>query len=84
MEVTKDIPVPPPSNGGRPYKDPFLNMQVGDSFTVPLTGQPHNDGGDVASNRVRNAGKRYTTKTGARFTVRVLKDEGVVRCWRIE
>lgn len=67
---------------------PFSKMKVGDSFAVPLSGEILNAGKngkwDRTQSRVRSAASIYQRKYGGAFTVRLMKDEGVVRCWRVK
>lgn len=83
IKIEKGIPIPPPSNGGRAPKYPFEGMEIGDSFTIPLTGIMHEKGGDMAFNRVKGAAVRWMNKHGGEYRVRTRREEGVVRCWRV-
>lgn len=81
--IEKGIPIPPPSRGGRPAKYPFNGMQIGESFSVPLSGEMHPNGGDMAYQRLKNAAVRRAKTHGGEYRIRTLRGEGVVRCWRI-
>ena len=83
IHIEKDVP-PPERKTGRPPKYPFMKMEVGDSFTLPLAGTLTNKGSDTVTQRLRSATENHTKKYGRKFMLRTLKDEGVVRCWRIE
>jgi hypothetical protein len=91
MQITIEKTIPIPANVsdcGRPAVFPFRQMEVGDSFAVPLTGEAHATaaGGhkwDKAVRRIRNAAIYHQRKHGMKFTVRELRDEGVARCWRV-
>lgn len=80
--IETDLPPPIPSNG-RPFKYPFPIMNVGDSFAVPLTGVIRKSE-DVATDRLRCAAMSYARKHGCKFTVRLDRENGVARCWRIK
>lgn len=67
--IEKDIPLP--EHRGRPNKYPFPDMDVGDSFAVPLD--------EVSS--VRNAAYAWAFRHDWKLAVRKT-DEGA-RCWRI-
>ena len=84
MEITNAVPLPEPNKGGRRRIYPFPDMEVGDSFAVPLSGDKHLKGGDMTANRVGLAARRFGRLTGRKFTIRTVREEGVVRCWRIE
>ena len=91
MQITIDKNIPIPSNvadGGRPALFPFRQMEVGDSFAIPLAGEAELNaaGGhkwDKNVRRIRNAAFHHQRKYGVKFTVRELRDEGVARCWRV-
>lgn len=72
---------PPPPTVGRPRRYPFPNMAVGDSFAVPLDG--NTTGEDRAAVKLRGSAIRYAGKHGGKFTVRIDREAGEVRCWRI-
>lgn len=77
--IEKGIPIPPKEIDD-PY--PFSDMEVGDSFRVPiiLDTLPHR-----VYSRCSTAIKRYRKEHPERkFLLRTLKVEGYVRCWRIE
>ena len=82
IQIDKDMPMPPPTEG-RPFKYPFPNMAVGDSFAVPLSGTTSR-GEDVAAVRLRASAIRYARARGGKFTVRTDREAGEARCWRVE
>lgn len=84
FKIENGIPIPPPSHGGRAYKYPFPDMKVGDSFAIPLANEQHRNGGDLAYARLKDASKRYEQRHGTKYRVRTRREEGVVRCWRVE
>ena len=83
IEINKDLPPPPPTEG-RPFKYPFPNMAVGDSFAVPLEGVNNPKGEDMAAVRLRASAIRYARARGGKFTVRTDRKAGEARCWRVE
>ena len=83
MQIEKGIPFPRPT-GGAPRKYPFPDMEVGDSFAVPMEGVMGNKGMDIAADRVRCAACNYARPNGVKFIVRTIREDGVVRCWRVE
>ena len=74
-EVEKDIPIPVHISKGSRY--PFSKMEVGDSFKVPYE---KNVGSAISggAGHFRRAHPEY------KFVIRTLKEEGIVRCWRVE
>lgn len=69
--------------GGRPFIYPFLEMEVGDSFAVSLPAEETTLRNLHAS--ISNCSIRYTKRRNpaAKFTTRLLRSEGVIRCWRV-
>ena len=82
IKIDKDVPPPIPSNG-RPFKYPFLRMEVGDSFAVPLMGEMRKDE-DLAACRLRAAASRHRQVYGGKFSIRTDRKKGEARCWRVE
>lgn len=78
--IERGVPMPE----SRQYKYPFADLEVGDSFTIPLSGQISRHGEDLSSVRLRSAASAFGRKYGGRFLVRVNKTSGVVRCWKVE
>lgn len=74
MEMTFKVEknVPCPVKGGCTIKYPFASMEVGDSFLI---------NGDVAHNKVANAG--YSFGRGRNWRFRTQKTPEGYRCWRI-
>lgn len=87
IQIEKGIPIPPAATGtggGPAPRYPFRNMEVGDSFTVPLTGRiSHHNKSDIARVRVAAAAASVQKNSTLRFTTRVDREQGVVRCWRV-
>lgn len=75
--IEKNIPVPSGDSRGRPNLYPWSQMEVGDSFAVPVSTE------DKASKRRRLASgaRRYAKGRDIKFTVRTLP--GLLRVWRI-
>lgn len=78
IAIEKGVPVPVVSSR---QKYPFNEMEVGDSFTVPLSGILK---GALDSNAQRLHSAAYSAgkALGRKFTVRSIAVEGVARCWR--
>lgn len=83
VTINNDIPPPPPSIGGRPRKYPFPDMDVGNSFAIPLSGSMV-AGEDHAVVRLRSAAAGYMRKYGGHFIARIDRENNVARCWRVE
>lgn len=65
FKIEKNVPQPSRS------KYPFMDMEIGDSFLVPVGKGP----------TLRSMGSRLGKETGRRFTVRVMGDGA--RVWRV-
>jgi hypothetical protein len=77
LKIEKGIPVPTGIRGSRVY--PFKDMDVGDSFLVPV-----DEGGKRSiQSSIAQCSRRYR-KVGKQFTTRFLKKEGGIRVWRIK
>ena len=85
IKIETGIKIPPKaSGGGYTSSYPLADLEVGQSFAIPLTGERlKQNGTDRARGRLSVAISKVQRKTGKKFTTRELKDEGVVRCWRI-
>lgn len=86
MQITLEKNIPLPRRSGGPGKKaiyPFATMSVGDSFSLPLSGDTDARGYDKMALRLSNAANGHRLRHGGEFTVRTLRDEGVVRCWRV-
>jgi hypothetical protein len=70
IKIDKKVPVPK----GRSRKYPFLDMSVGDSFSVP----------EVDHNRVRTACQYYKKHHSMEFRTQIYSHQGKrrVRVWR--
>ena len=82
--IDKNIPIPTSSQGtATDTKYPFLDMQVGDSFALPVDPNTNLNFICVArrlSNAVYIHSKRY--KNGTKFTVRTDRFKKEIRVWR--
>lgn len=70
--IEKNIPIPTEAGATR-ASYPFHQMEVGDSFTAPVSERA----------RINNAICGHKKRHGAVFSVRTLGD-GTVRVWRIK
>lgn len=73
--IEKGIPIPPSDKGGygnsnRQY--PFADMEVGDSFSVPLVRYP------AMKSALVRAGRQFPN---VRFITRIVGN--CARCWRV-
>lgn len=79
--------VPPPIGAGTPGRSiyPFGEMEVGDSFAVPLSGEKSKGGNDKVTDRISSAVSAFKKRAdrGLKFSVHTDRSEGVVRCWRM-
>lgn len=82
FEIDKTQPIPK-NTKGRPRIYPFMEMEVGDSFVVPLTDELL-CGENRNARLLRSAATAYTRKFGGKFTVRIERAKNVTRCWRVE
>lgn len=82
IAIEKNIPLPGKRAGaGNAY--PFDDMEVGDSFSVPFSGESWGKWGDKSVSRVSAACAAYSKKHNRKFVTRTFKHEGIIRCWRI-
>lgn len=82
MKIESNIPLPPVVRG-RPRKYPFFDMQVGDSFAIPLLNQKDAKGQDKAVTLLRSAGNGHGNRYGQKFIVRTDRVDNIARCWRV-
>jgi hypothetical protein len=82
IEIDKNTPMPPVTVG-RPRQYPFAELQVGDSFAIPLAGIMLRSG-DKAVGRLSAAALAYSRRYGGKFTVRTDRENNVARCWRVQ
>lgn len=85
FKIERGVPMPKIHVSRSSY--PFAEMEVGDSFAVPLSGDLASAGKngdyDRTQVRVRSAACSHQRRHGGKFSVRVNKAEGVLRCWRV-
>jgi len=78
--IEKGIEMPARKGGsGRPGKYPFSDMEVGDSFAVPV-----DDDQDVETRKqtVSNCARTWAKRNSLERTFSVREVGGVLRCWR--
>jgi hypothetical protein len=83
--IEKNVPIPPKrrATGPRGTKYRFGDMDIGDSFALPLGGEVRN-GNYLSTLRLTNAAASYKARTpGFTFCIRTLPDEEEVRIWRM-
>ena len=93
FKIEKGVPLPPPvknprgaPTGPRNRQNnsyPLAHMEVGDSFKVPLSGEPNTQGVDRAFARIAGAAQQQKRNHGTRFTLRLDRKNDCVRCWRV-
>lgn len=85
MSITIDRGVAIAETRGRHSKYPFGDMAVGDSFALPLAGVAYSpkDRTDRTQRQLQCAAAMWKRKHGTVFTVRILRKESAVRCWRV-
>lgn len=79
MEIKKGIPIPP--IGNRKYTKIFKKMDVGDCFDLQFDQFKHMDPSIIQSNIL---GCFRNNRIEGKVTTRVIRDEKVVRVWRVE
>lgn len=84
IAIDKDVPLPPKRVDLKPRtaKYPFAQMEVGDSFSVPLTGERRNNGYVSATRLTSAAASHKKRNPGWNFAIRTLPEDSVVRIWR--
>lgn len=82
-EVEKGIPIPTINRTTRQLY-PFDKMEVGDSFKVQLVlGEKHAKKFNSLNSAI-HAFRKKNKCLEKRFTCRHIKEEEIIRCWRIE
>jgi hypothetical protein len=82
FKIDKNVPMPKISKG-RPRIYPFPEMEVGDSFAVPIT-DDLSLGNNTNSSPLRSVAAAYARKYGGRFSVQLDRSNKIMRCWRVE
>lgn len=75
IEVEKDIK-PIKERAFRKY--PFEEMDIGDSFFVPL----NNVDPIRVQSRIKTSAKRFGNENNRKFITRIIREQNGVRCWR--
>ena len=77
-EIDKGVEIPPPNttNGSRRIY-PFREMEIGDSFLVPVDGDKK-----LQQARIGSAASYYGKRNNKRFVTRTV--DGGARVWRVE
>lgn len=83
-KIESNIPIPEAQRGRIRKKYPFQEMQVGDSFLVPVTDVEGKWNASKMNNRITSAARQYQQQNNPLFRVICRKVEGGVRCWRID
>lgn len=86
IKIEKGIPLPASTRHGSGILYPWAELEVGDSFSVPddagfVNGSKFSKVQSTLISCARTYAKRHNPT--AKFTVRVIKNEGVVRVWRV-
>lgn len=81
-KIEKGMPIPKPENPREKY--PIRDLEIGDSFVVPLPSDPVEREAKTAS--VRSVTGYYKKKYGIRCATRLMRENGkrVIRVWRVE
>lgn len=74
IDLESGLPVPPPSNGGRPERYPFTKMKVGESFFIPTDEKERTRSAVLGAARLRLGAGRVATRSV----------DGGLRVWRIK
>lgn len=84
-KIEKNIPVSAViRNGAKQHKYPFFEMNVGDSFAVPV--DPATQLGYIrVRNRIcANVKLQKKRQPDAKFITRTIRAENVIRVWRVK
>lgn len=63
---------------------PWHELEVGDSFDVPLTYIKHESGNDMARVRLVSSAWEIKKNHGTDYQIHTIRHQGVVRCWRLK
>lgn len=85
VKVETGLPIPEPRSRGMKPTYPFAKLKVGESFSVPISGERYGTGNEKALQRIMCAAANWKRRndTKAEFTTRIDRADGVVRCWRV-
>lgn len=89
IKVEQNIPIPPIAQNARVSKYPYMQMEVGDSFSVSAETESAESGETIDNGTLRRrmrqslnwANKRYASE-GRKFSSRF--DGACVRIWRVQ
>ena len=81
IKVEPGKPIPPRSQGKAKY--PWRQMNVGDSFDVPVLSH---EGASDRQRSILSCGRQFAIKHDTKYTGRIIRDDDsvVIRVWRIE
>lgn len=82
-EIERGVPLPPRANLAGHTKYPFGEMEIGDSFFIPIDTIDGKKPSDSVSSAAYVFGKRNNKK----FTTRQVREEGTIkgyRVWRVQ
>jgi hypothetical protein len=81
-DVEKGIPIPIINRTTR-HLYPFEKMEIGDSFAVPvILEEPHHKKFNKLNSAIC-AWRRKNKCPEKKFTCRFIKEESIIRCWRV-
>lgn len=83
FEIKKGVPMPKKASSGAVYN--FAGMNVGDCFDAPDDMGKTKNGCSIRQNVMISCSRVWAKKCAPerKFTTRTIKEEGVIRCWRI-
>lgn len=81
IHIEKGLPIPKLKGPGAKNKYPWGEMEIGDSFSVKLSNNP-----DKIRLNLLNSAKNWSkyNNKNYKFKTRTIKEDGVVRIWRVE
>lgn len=85
ITIDKGVPIPTKRRSvpKRQTKYKFADMEVGDSFAMPL-GDEIKNGSYLSTLRLTSAATSFKTRNkGWAFSIRTLPEKGEVRIWRV-
>ena len=71
--------IPMPTKGNR-TKYPFSELEVGDSFAVPI---PMGTDPGAQAAAIRSSAYSWSKKNSSRFAVRLVDNKAAARVWRV-
>ena len=79
IEIEKHIPIP--KRGARAEALPFLRLEVGDSFAIPVPPEEIHHPASFAA-KIRNRAGSIARREGFEFLVRLIDENKRIRVWR--